>query len=243
MIKGALEFITSLKEAAMKPEVIEIDGKTYCTKNLTRYDIKPKAETIAAKTLTSLVDYITEKSDELRESMILHVFRPDVVRLYSGLDEERERETLFVAEAEIPYLKFDSWTDQERFIIDLQANFKENDDLRLLLKVAGSVEAKSVANYGDDGVSQKATISSGIASRTDVVAPNPVNLIPYRTFLEVEQPASNFVFRISDKGSGPAFKLIEAEGGLWKNEAMENIKSYLQERLADSPVRDRITII
>lgn len=30
------------------------------------------------------------------------------------------------------------------------------------------------------------------------IIPNPVRLIPYRTFLEVEQPESEFVFRITE---------------------------------------------
>lgn len=35
------------------------------------------------------------------------------------------------------------------------------------------VEAKTTANYGDDGVSQKTTIKQGIASKADVLVPNP----------------------------------------------------------------------
>lgn len=58
------------------------------------------------------------------------------------------------------------------------------------------------------------------------------------------RPASSqFVFRISDGGNGPTFKLIEAEGGLWKNAAMLNIKEYLERNLADFADAGRITII
>ena len=84
-----------------------------------------------------------------------------------------------------------------------------NQDLQTILKVSGNVEAKTTANYGDDGISQKTTIKQGIASKTDVIVPNPVTLVPYRTFLEVEQPPSEFVFRIRDINSEPAFKLME----------------------------------
>ena len=41
----------------------------------------------------------------------------------------------------------------------------------------------------------------------DVIVPNPVLLAPYRTFQEIEQPFSNFVFRMADKQT-PAFSLI-----------------------------------
>ncbi len=71
--------------------------------------------------------------------------------------------------------------------------------------------------------------------------PNPVKLAPYRTFLEVLQPESDFIFRISeDRDGAPIFKLVGADGGLWKYEAVNSIKSYLQSELED--VED-ITII
>ena len=68
--------------------------------------------------------------------------------------------------------------------------------------------------------------------------------VPYRTFLEVPQPASDFVFRISEgRGGAPAFKLVAADGGLWKSQAVDNVKNYLVKALADVPDREKITII
>lgn len=243
MLREAMRFLTELKEDAMEPKVVEINGKTYCDKSLKRYDDEPMASEIEASTLTALVDYIKTCGGELRDSMIIKVESPTKVTLFSGLTKERKREYLFACRAIVPKLRFDEWYDQERFLIELQANFDVTPDLEAILKVAGNVEAKTTANYGDDGVSQKTTIKQGIASKADVLVPNPVNLTPYRTFLEVEQPVSQFVFRIRDDRGEPVFKLVEAEGGLWRNEAMRNIKEYLENKLADSAVRGRITII
>ena len=36
-IKDAIKYLVNLGEEAAKPEVIEIAGKTYCTKSMTRY--------------------------------------------------------------------------------------------------------------------------------------------------------------------------------------------------------------
>ena len=85
----------------------------------------------------------------------------------------------------------------------------------------------------------------GVATKAAAIVPNPVELIPYRTFQEVGQPASKFVFRIGENNDIPIFKLIEAEGGIWKNEAVSNIKRYLTEALMDMPkaISSRITII
>lgn len=64
------------------------------------------------------------------------------------------------------------------------------------------------------------------------MVPNPVTLIPYRTFLEVQQPASDFIFRMKSS-CGVQCAIFEADGGTWKNEAMNNIKEYLKNELAD----------
>lgn len=243
MIKEAMEYVARLKEESMEPIIKEINGKIYCNKNLARYDEEEMASAIEATTLTAMVDYIRNKSDELRESMVIQVKNPKEVVLYSGLTKERRREHLFKSSAIVPRFEFDNWYDQERFLIELQANFEMSEDLLAILKVSGNVEAKTTANYGDDGMTQKTTIKQGIASKADVLVPNPVTLIPYRTFLEVEQPSSQFVFRIKDHGGEPVFKIVEAEGGLWRNEAMGYIKQYLENALEECKVRDRITII
>lgn len=61
---------------------------------------------------------------------------------------------------------------------------------------------------------------------------------------EVEQPESAYVFRISEDGKGtPMFKLVEADGGLWKNAAIKKIKEYLEYELAKELEHLHITII
>lgn len=124
-----------------------------------------------------------------------------------------------------------------------ERNFIESDDLTVLKQVAGNIESGTTANYDDDGVSQKTTIKSGIANKTDVIVPNPVKLRPYRTFAEIEQPQSSYVFRIQDSDRGPSFKLVEADGGLWKNATMKKIKDYLAYELAEELEKYHITII
>ena len=79
-------------------------------------------------------------------------------------------------------------------------------------------------------------IKTGIASKGEAVVPNPVRLRPFRTFVEVEQPESAFVFRMrQDSDDGVECAVFEADGGAWKNAAMENIKKYLQLELSDLP--------
>lgn len=229
MIKNALQYIVGLR----KPEIIEVGGETYCDKPLEHVSFNPKAKAIEMTTLTSLVDYISSQVDELSDKMIVHVVSPTKVELYSCLDNERQREKIVVVNANVPEFPFDHFVDSERFNIALQSKFMPSDDRELLLKFAGTVDTGTICNYGDDGVTQKATIKTGPVSKSDAKVPSPATLIPFRTFTEVEQPESEFIFRMQDGRSGVECALFEADGGSWKNEAMKNIKEYFEDHLAE----------
>lgn len=233
MIKEALQYIVGLGKA----EEHVINGACYSDKPLHRIDTYyPKADAIEMHTLTSLVDYIKSEVDEMPPRMIVEVKSPTEVELYSQLDTNRDRESLVVASARVPGFEFDRFVEHEKFCINLQSKFLPSDDRELILKFAGTVEAGSVSEYGDDGVTQKATIKTGLASKGDAIVPNPVCLRPYRTFLEVEQPESAFVFRMKQDSYGSVMcAIFEADGGAWKMDATQAIKEYLQRELDGMP--------
>lgn len=233
MIKEALQYLVELGKA----EEHTIHGDTYSDKPLHRIDMYiPKANAIEMHTLTSLVDYIKSDVDEMSDKMIVEVASPTKVNLYSQLDYNRDREKLVSVSARVPEFSFNNFMDQEKFCINLQSKFIDDPqtDRSLILKFAGTVEAGTVAEYGDDGITQKATVKTGIASKGDAIVPNPVKLRPYRTFLEVEQPISEFIFRMKqDKYDGINCAIFEADGGAWQIAATKAIKEYLQFELAD----------
>lgn len=231
-IKEALEYVIGLR----KPEIVSAGGEQYCDKELHRISYNPKARSIEMTTLTSLVEYIKANIDTMYNKMIVHVQSPTKVSLYSQLDDERVREYLVTVNAQVPEFSYGRYIGHESFIIALQSKFIDNPDRELLLKFAGTVESGTVAQYGDDGITQKATIKTGIASKGEAIVPNPVKLRPFRTFIEVEQPESAFVFRMQQDGNGGvSCAIFEADGGAWKNAAMRNVKDYLQFELADMP--------
>lgn len=243
-IREAIAFIIDLAVKAEKPETIEINGRTYCTKSLKRYDEADKAEPIRATTLTSLVDYIKESREELRDRMIIQVVNATKVLLYSGLLPERDRETLFEVNALLPHFEYGREYDQESFLVSMQACFAPSEEREDVTKVASNIVSTQEATFSDDGISQQVVMKTGVTKKENAIIPNPVRLIPYRTFLEVEQPESEFVFRITEgRGGAPAFKLVSADGGRWEAVAVDNVKSYLMDALADIPNREQITII
>lgn len=65
-----------------------------------------------------------------------------------------------------------------------------------------------------------------------VDVPNQVKLQPFRTFAEVKQPESEFVFRLKKSGENIYAGIFEADGGAWKLEAIKRIKGYLEKELS-----------
>ena len=225
MTRDALQYVVGLKTA----EVLDINGERYVDKDVYRVENELRASAIQMNTLTSLVDYLKAGVDTMAEKMLVQVVSPTKVRVLSMLDADRKREELVEVEAMIPDFEYGRYMGNERFIIALQSKFIDNDDRALLLKFAGTVKDESIAEYGDDGVTQKATVKTGITSVGDAIVPNPVKLRPFRTFVEVTQPESAFVFRMRQAdGRGIECAIFEADGGAWKNVAMKSIKEYLQ---------------
>lgn len=93
---------------------------------------------------------------------------------------------------------------------------------------------EAVKNVSDDGLTQTINVRAGITRVGEVDVPNPVTLRPFRTFPEIEQPASQYVLRLRSGGKGggpPECALFGVDSGLWEIEAIALIKSWLQERL------------
>lgn len=227
--RDALEYLVNLGEK--KEPIIELDQGTFSRVSLNRVT-EPVASKLTVSTLTGLVDYIKTNVDHLEGKLLIQVKSPEEVALYSPLNADREREKYVSAEAILPNnVVYDRFLDTERFNIMLQSAFVDNEDKAKLLKYTALITDDTVKNFGDDGISQKVTVKTGVASVSDAVVPNPVTLAPYRTFPEVEQPESKFIFRMKE---GPTAALFEADGGAWRNTAILGIKEYLKEALKDN---------
>lgn len=240
LTKEALQFIQSTAQP-YREGIGEIE---YSDRMLYPVDNERLAEPLHMSTLTSLCDYILSDADVLPDGCMIIVSDAKKVGLVSPLNEDRKRETFVIAEAETPNIYFNQFVTQEEFLIMLQAQFYQNEGRDLLLKFAGTVEAGSIAEYGDDGVSQKATIKQGVASKATAVVPSPVSLLPMRSFPEVNKdlPASKFVFRM--KGDGVvSCALFEADGGAWKSNTMSTIKDFLNDFLDHEGLSSKFSVL
>ena len=99
-----------------------------------------------------------------------------------------------------------------------------------LLDLLSRMTNENSVSTNDNGVTQTVEARQGVALNALVEIKPRVMLRPFRTFLEVEQPESEFLLRVDpDEGIG----FFEADGGIWKLEAKKNIADYFLKNMGD----------
>lgn len=244
------DFINKIQES-VAPNEIDYQGRKYVDKTMTALPREITASPLKTETLTSVVDYIKSETDKLAltsifcdtesaptvNRFVIHVADYNAVELYKELNADKKRDYLISASIEKCRFQFGQFMPIENFIINLQSAFVQDENTKSLLEFVGSVKDDTSVSQEDDGVTQKVTAKTGISLAKTVKAPNPVYLCPFRTFSEIEQPQSAFVFRIrKDERAGVTAALFGADGDAWKHEAILSVKSYLEEELDGQPV-------
>ena len=242
MLKSLFEYVVGLSKANM----VNIDGTVFTDKPLYLPEL-PTIETLRTDNLSSIVNFIKNAGDadlnyvDDTVQKIIHVEDAGKVNLYSSVcNEYMDRQKFMTAEWAGNKFPFGQFMDAEKFNILLQTCFMETDDLKVIQQVVGNLRDEAVQNYGDDGVSQSVTIRTGIATVGQVRVPSPAKLRPYRTFLEVEQPASLFILRMREGGQ---CALFEADGGLWRETARKNIRNYFEFELEKMVSEHKVVIL
>lgn len=234
MIKEAIDRILELAE--IQTEKI---GDQVFTNSRLEPVYESLADKLVVRNLTGLVDYLKADFDQ-KLPVVIHIESPTRVSVVTGFNRDFRRNTLIVADALLPNIRFDAYYDLENFNVLLQSCFVPNDTRDKLLRIVGNVKDENVTSYGDDGISQSVTAKTGIATFENVPLPNPVNLKPFRTFVEIAQPESAFIFRMKD---GPSAALFEADGGEWKLRAIDAIKLYLLDELGEQIKANQVILI
>lgn len=241
-IKDALEYAADLKSG--QTVIYYEEGKTWYDANkasLAELDKQRYATTLTVHTLTGLIGYLKQRFDEsLGEKLLVHVASPTEVNVYSELNDDRRRESAIVATTELDRYPYGRFLDSEKFIIDILSLSQRDENSEAIRKCASAIRIEGGGDLTDDGVSQTVTVKQGAATKGQAEVPSPVELRPYRTFLEVEQPQSPFVFRIDKNGF---CALFEADGGMWKNHAINNVAEFMEDAFKEEIESGFITII
>lgn len=238
MLKEAMEYF---KEKCCGFQTISIGDRVYSDKELNRIPKESTCDPVYFSTLDGILDYIRTGMDRKPDKQyFLQVSSPHMVELCAELNTDRKRETLARGCAELPDEFVNHYYDTEEFIIGLRTRFErpavydpKDTDIDILIKIASNVSDDASVSYTDDGLSQRTQMNSGIGTVSDAIVPDVVQLKPFRTFREVGQPESSFIFRMKKGGNGILFALFEADGGAWKEDAARRIDEYCTEALKD----------
>lgn len=221
------------------------DGRQFCSANLR--EVRPEVPSpvrYSVDTLEALVKLI--RTEGVAQAPLLYV-RVDSARrvmvdtTYMHKEyAEFSRLPLYEAVSDVPSISVNESISQERAIVELQSLYAITEDRDYLLSLLSRIDVNQGVSSVDNGISQEVSVRTGAVLKEQQTVQPIVHLQPYRTFLEVEQPASDFLLRL-DKDGRPA--LYEADGGAWKLEAKRNIAAYLGEKLADLVERGSVVVM
>lgn len=249
MENNIVEGITQLAREGIK---IEHDEKVFSPVKLYRVNKPREVETINLSTLSGLAMYLDNNIDNLdfKELMIV-VSAYNKVKLVSNFDNDEGFRDLYVNVSleEDRSFRFNNTQTPENLIIGLKSMFEYTYGQESLIQYCSKITVTDSIDTQDDGISQSTTVKKGQSGALkEKIAFDPiVSLKPYRTFREVSQPESQFLFRLeNDGGAGkvPRCVLYEADGGTWKIAAVEAIKEYFESyKFMNSEISKELTII
>lgn len=226
MIKEALEYLVGLKDT----KLFEIDGENYADRRLERIpEIIDRPKTHKVNSLDAIVQLIKTEKDVLNAPLFVEIDSPRQIVVYTTYDHVLTRDIPYEAVCEDCTFR-EGWRNHDEAIIELRSRFLPSDDADYLLDLLSCMSKEEGVTTNDNGVTQTVTAKQGVSLKENVTVKPIISLKPFRTFREVKQPESEFLLRVDEDGS---IGLFEADGGIWKMEAKDNIAAYFREALAE----------
>lgn len=241
-LKAAIEKIESMTKEATA-QLLEVHEKQYSTQPLYKIEKEYNSpKTVTLNTLESLADIISIELEKANQPLFVNVKSPTNIDVFSTYHEKENcrRDYTYAATAELPYIDLDTFIDHESFMIALRSKFVKNEDVEYLLDLLSKISDKNSVESEDNGLSQTVQARKGVVMVENVTVRPKVKLAPYRTFLEVDQPESEFLVRVKEGGY---IGLFEADGGAWKLDAKDRVKSFLKMLLSEEIEADKVVII
>lgn len=104
---------------------------------------------------------------------------------------------------------------------------------KLTLENFAQGAAKELFQVEDDGISQVATGRAGVTLKSKIEIKNPITLLPYRSFPDIDPEPEKLIFRVHKDGRFAELALYESSSGIKELKIMESIKNHLTSKLKD----------
>ena len=233
MLKAAIEKIQELSRV----QVLRVDNATYVVDGDGDYrQVRPELDEVELVTLHSLEALVTLVQTEGIKFVTdgpLYITVPShtTVRCFTHpVPENRmRRDGLYRVEAtDVP-----GWNEKvdmrfDEAMIALRTRFQATPDAEYALKLLSDITTGSKITLNDNGIATSVVSRTGVSLQANTPIRPIISLRPYRTFQEVEQPVSQFLIRVSERG----ITFAEADGGMWKLAARKTVRDYLAEKLS-----------
>ena len=217
--------------ALAAPTTVEVDGSVYSNQELIHIqDKKPMPQCIDLTGLDSICKMVRNEAEHVGLQIFIQVKDYKSVSVFTSLDADEDRLYLYKCIADTPAVTTDKFMPYEKAVIELRSLYIPNEGTKYLLQLLSSISNESKVTSTDNGVTQQVEARSGIALNSMVKIEPRVTLQPFRTYIEVEQPASEFLLRINERGE---IGFFPADGGVWKLEATRNVAAYFENALKD----------
>ena len=250
--------IEKIQELAVKGEKVErlstSDGKELLvsrgadgTPNVIDLNVEKVfyPDTMRVNNLFAFISYLKAaiKNGEIVERLYINIESPTRVVAMTEVNKFGKRSTVAVADRySFRTFNFGYSFDFESFIVALRSQFVKTEGIDGLLLCLKSVTNANEVVSEDNGVSQAVVAKSGVS--LGAVPITPVwELKPHRTFTEVEQPSSLFLFRVGKRGDDTQYTLHETDGNAWAIEAISNIHAFLCEGLEEEIVTGKVIVL
>lgn len=225
------EVVDKIAALTMKGlETKDIDGLPYMP--IQPHLVKPpEVDAIKMMSLSSLVLFV-DKANIKPDGFMYHIAGPTRVRLVSiGYNKFMQRQTLGVADVTDQvenHFDYGHKYNLENFIIALKAGFQETDNLKRIIELCSKIRISDDDELEDDGITQTVSVKAGVTLKGKETVPNPVELVPFKTFPEITVPPEKFVFRVQKGGYDKAtFALYKSKSMAWEMYCVEQIKKFL----------------
>lgn len=234
MIKTAIEKILSIAEN----KTYQIGSDTYSDRDL--YRIEPHIDQPSSISFSSLDGVVKAIKTEIKRvtcpifvSVSAHN-KVDVFTTYRA--DNMERDLLYTARPDLP-CKPSEWNSYDDAMIILRSQYIQNEGTAYIIDLLAHISDDNNVQSNDNGLSQQVTVKQGVSLSSRAAVKPRVVLKPFRTFLEVDQPESEFLLRLrpgdKEKKIEAKIGLFEADGGAWKLNAKRYIAVYFERHLAD----------
>lgn len=198
-------------------------------------EILPKIQhpdTLPLNSLDGLVKLV--KTEAMKMASPLYITIPTHTKVVCFAQPQEKdrwyRQYYYEAVAtDVPGWEEETSMDFERAQVAMRTRFQETSDIPYLQKLLSEITLGAKVTRNDNGVATSIVTQKGVSLQENATIRPIVNLRPYRTFQEVEQPESAFLIRVDER----SIRFIGADGGMWKLKARQTIKEFLENHFTD----------